>query len=310
MPASNKGAIPQFCPDCKAVLPPGETTCYSCGLQLAREQTTENTPQPAQSQRLSRKVKNRSPHRILAAMLYFLSIFLIVALFAFLMLRSAGISLSTFFAKRPPTPTTSAYHIPEGSPLFSDNFLSDAYGWNLDSSPGSYAVALANGALTLEVDQHKLLWELLPGQRTFGNFILTVNAVLTQGDQNDGYGVYIRGTSTVESDLATYYRFELYGDGSYAIFKGITGAQSLSTSTKIVNYTLSSAIQKQGKLNHIMIIAKGATLSFVVNGQLLTTIRDQSYTSGSVALFVSNLPQSKLGTQAQFSQLAIYPARA
>ena len=68
-----------------------------------------------------------------------------------------------------------------------------------------------------------------------------------------------------------------------------------------------TAIQKQGKVNHIMIIAKGASLSLIVNGQLLKVISDHSYANGSVALFVSNLPQAQPGAQAQFSQFAIYP---
>ena len=56
-----------------------------------------------------------------------------------------------------------------------------------------------------------------------------------------------------------------------------------------------------------MIIAWGATLSFIANDRLLETISDRSYLGGSIALFVSNLPQAKPGTQIRFSHLAIYP---
>jgi hypothetical protein len=75
----------------------------------------------------------------------------------------------------------------------------------------------------------------------------------------------------------------------------------------MVNYTLNPAIKKNGQVNQIMFIAKGPVLSFVVNGQLLKAITDTSFSSGSIALFVSNLPQAKPGAQAQFSQFAIYP---
>lgn len=159
----------------------------------------------------------------------------------------------------------------------------------------------------MEMDKNQLLWELLPGARVYSDFTLTVNAVLDKGDQNNGYGIYIRGAANATSDLATYYRFELYGDGSYAIFKGSTDASGTSTDTKIVDYTLNAAVKKEGGTNQIMIIAKGTTLSFIVNGQLLKTITDHSYTSGSVALFISNLPQAKPGIQVQFSRFAIYP---
>jgi len=248
----------------------------------------------------SRTEKNR------AALYYFVSVFFAIVLITFVALHASGISPSTFFSKAA-TPTAAIqYPTPQGTLLFSDNFLNDT-GWNLQSSPGNYAVSISNSALTMQINKNKLLWELLPGERSFSNFTLTVNAVLSQGDQNNGYGIYIRGTANSESDLATYYRFELYGDGSYAIFKGITDASGNPTDTKLVDYTLSPAIQKQGRVNHMMITAKGAALSFIVNGQLLKTITDHSYTSGSIALFVSNLSQAKPSATALFSKLAIYP---
>lgn len=309
MLVSNRGESPPICPHCKAILPPGEATCYSCGFQLAQE-SLDSTPRSAELYLAPGAGKNRSRRRIQKAFIYFVSVFLVIVLFAFLLLRVNGISLSTFIPSLAAAPSPVPYPVPKGPPLFSDSFVSDAYGWNLQSLPGNYTVTLGHGALILEVEQHKLLWELLPGERTYSDFILTVDAVLSRGDQNNGYGVYIRGTANQASDLATYYRFELYGDGSYAIFKGTPDQTGHSTSTTIVDYTLNSVIQPLGKLNHLMIIAKGTSISFIVNGQLLKTISDRSYTDGTVALFVSNLPQAKLGAQVQFSQLAIYPVQA
>jgi Domain of Unknown Function (DUF1080) len=286
MSASYRGKLPVVCPRCKIKLPLGETACYNCGFRIA---------------------KGRSEKQIRRTLLYFICVFLFLILAAVYFVRTTGLSLSALFSKGTPHSTASAYPLPKGPSLFSDNFSADANGWNLQSSPGNYAVTLNNGTLTMEMDKNQLLWELLPGERTYGDFTLVVNAVLERGDQNNGYGIYIRGTANAESDLATYYRFELYGDGSYAIFKGSTDASGKSITTKIVDYTLNAAIKKQGSTNQIMIIAKGAALSFIVNGQLLKTITDHSYASGSVALFISNLPEAKPGIQVQFSQFAIYP---
>jgi 3-keto-disaccharide hydrolase len=306
MSTSDHVESPYICPRCKAALLPDEATCYSCGFQLAHKRP-ERTPQPAQSYLAPSTGKDRSRKRNQAAFMYFMSAFLVIVLFAFLLFHAAGISFSTFF---PHATATVPYPVPKENPLFSDSFFNDDYGWNLQSSPGNYAVTLGHDTLTLEIEQHKLLWELLPGERSYSDFTLTVNAMLSRGDQNNGYGVYIRGTANQASDLATYYRFELYGDGSYAIFKGTLDPGGHSTSTTIVDYTLSSVIQPHGKLNHLMVIARGAALSFIVNGQLLKTISDHSYASGSVALFVSNLSQAKPGAQVQFSQFAIYPVQA
>ncbi len=243
-----------------------------------------------------------------ATLLYFTSVVLIVVVVAVMGLRAAGISLATL---TPHGAVTSAvtYSLPEVTPLFADSFVNDVSGWNLQGSPGNYQVSVGDGMLTIEVDKNKLLWEPLPGTLSYSDFTLTVNAILARGDQNNGYGLYIRGAAGRGSDLDTYYRFELYGDASYAIFKGIVDQNGKSVAIKVVNYTLNSAIQKQGRLNHIMLIARGASLSFIVNGQLLKTFSDISYPSGSIALFASNLPEARPGIQVQFSQLALYPGQ-
>ena len=269
----------------------------------------EKAPAPASSKtalaRKDRIEKDQSPLRKHATLIYFITVVFVIVVVAFAGLHAAGISLTSLTPQRATSAVT--YPLPKVVPLFADSFLNDASGWNLQNSPGNYAVSVGNGTFTMQIAKNKLLWEPLPGMISYGDFTLTVNAVLAKGDQNNGYGLYIRGAAGQGNDLATYYRFELYGDSSYAIFKGTVDHNGNSTTTKIVNYTLSSAIQKQGKINHIMILAKGASMSFIVNDQLLKTFTDTSYTTGSIALFASNLPEAKPGIQVQFSLLAIYP---
>jgi hypothetical protein len=204
----------------------------------------------------------------------------------------------------PATPT------PKVAPLFADSFNNNANGWDLQGSPGRFSVALGNGTLALEDDSNRLLWELIPGNRTFRDFQLSVDAVLSKGDQINGYGIYIRGSLDQDSQLSTYYRLELYGDGTYAAFKGTVDATGKSTPSQIIDYTQSPAIQKQGGLNHITIMAKGSVMALIVNGQTLKTITDSSYTSGSIALFVSNVENAHAGAQATFSNLVIYPLQS
>jgi Domain of Unknown Function (DUF1080) len=296
-----------YCPRCKTALFPGRTYCSFCGLWLAQALPAMSTPslQPSYEPNIK---KVQSLRRYGPALIYSTSALLLVVVCALSLFYFVGISPLSLFSSRVSPPKVSTSAVPKGTPLFADNFTSDAKGWNLQSSPGNYRVTLGNGVLGLQIERHNLLWELLPGERTYSNFTLTVRAHLSQGDQNDGYGVYIRGSSDQKTDLAAYYRFELYGDGSYAIFKGTSVSGGDSIATKMVGYIMNSAIRKRGEVNQIMIIAKGSALSLVVNGQLLKVIKDTSFSSGSIALFVSNLPQAKSGAQAQFSQFAIYPA--
>jgi hypothetical protein len=196
---------------------------------------------------------------------------------------------------------------PKGTPLFSDSFASNTYGWNLQNDGATFITTIGNNTLTLECNANKLLWEPVPGNRTYDNFQVAFDAIFAKGDQNNGYGVYIRGAANNTSDLASYYRFELYGDASYAVFKGTPDAAGKTVDTKLVDYTGSSLINKKGGVNHILIIANGPKLTFMVNGQVLKTVTDASYTTGTIALFVSNLPEANPGAQVQFSKFAIYP---
>ena len=298
------------CPRCNVVLPLNETACYNCGTRLTPSVasipvSSLKTPTPSQL----RKHNDQRPSKR-ASLVYFVVTLLVIAIFGYAGIRASGFSFSSLTGS---TYTGAAnglfkesFPALKGSPLFADSFTGDTSGWNLQSVPGNYTVNIGGGALALENDKQKLLWEPLPGTRTYGNFALTANATLTKGDANNGYGFYIRGTAGQGNELASYYRFELYGDGSFAIFKGSTNANGQSVDTKLVNFLLNPAIAKKGKTNHVLIIARGSRLSFIVNNHILQTVTDTSYTSGSVALFVSNLPEAKPGAQAQFSQLVVY----
>lgn len=205
-----------------------------------------------------------------------------------------------------PTPTAT----PSGPPLFSDTFQNNNSGWDLTSEPGKFSVKVGNGTLVLEDDENRLLPELVPSDKSFSNFRLSVDAILSKGTSDNGYGVYIRVASNQNSALATDYRFEIYGDGTYNVFKGTVDANGNSSSNPLVKYGSNAAIQKAGSVNHLTIIANGPSIIFIVNGQTIATATDSSYTSGSIALFVSNVQGTTPGAAATFSKLSIYPAQA
>ncbi|HEV2474059.1 MAG TPA: family 16 glycoside hydrolase, partial [Chthonomonadales bacterium] len=167
---------------------------------------------------------------------------------------------------------------------------------------------VGNGKMTLEDDNNQLLWEILPG-KTFSDSRLAVDATLTKGNTSNAYGIYIRGVSTATSDIGTYYRLEIYGDGTFAVFKGAQDSSG-NTVNQQVYYSKSpvSAILTEGHSNHITIIAKGSSMVFMVNGVTIYSYSDTTYRSGVVALFVSNLPNLSGGAQATFANLAIFPA--
>jgi hypothetical protein len=204
----------------------------------------------------------------------------------------------------PPTPVK--VMTPTIKPLFGDSFNNNNTGWDLTSKPGKFSVKVGGSSMILEDDDNKLLWEVLPG-KSLTDFRLDVDAKLSKGDPNNGYGVYIRGASSQNGDLETYYRFELYGDGTYAIFKGYLDASGHMQSFLAHTYTSSATIAKAGATNHITIVAKGSTMVLMINNQTIYTYTDDNYKGGSVALFISNLPTVAPGAQATFAHLAIFP---
>jgi hypothetical protein len=72
--------------------------------------------------------------------------------------------------------------------------------------------------------------------------------------------------------------------------------------------TANSAILFAGQTNHLTVIAKGSQMSFLVNGVQVYTFSNDSYKSGSIALFVSNVQNVAAGAEATFTNLAVFPA--
>ncbi|MGH2507190.1 MAG: family 16 glycoside hydrolase [Ktedonobacteraceae bacterium] len=206
------------------------------------------------------------------------------------------------------TPTPIAISTPTGQSLFSDAFKNNNSSWNTNTPSGA-KLSISNGKLVLEADNHSLLFpELLPG-KTFADFRVDVDVALAKGDTSNGYGIYIRASSTQDDPLGLYYRFEVYGDGSFWIYKGTADANGNSVSTAIKQSAPNNAVYTNGNLNHLTVIAKGSQLSFIINNTTVSTFSDTSYNSGAIALFVSNVKDSTTNAQATFENLAVFPAQ-
>ncbi len=235
---------------------------------------------------------------------------IILTLVLLLVLASGGIGGYLYVSRQQQsnvTPTPIKIVTPSVTPLFSDNFTDNHNNWDLTSTPGKFTVSIANGSMILEDDQKTLFTEVLPGNG-FADFRLDINAKLSKGDRGNGFGVFIRGAIGQDGNLDEYYRFELYGDSTFAIFKGYLDVNGQTQNTRLKDYTGSSAILPEGQFNHVTIIAQGSKMTFEVNGVSLFTFTDTAYKTGEVALFVSNLPSLKAGAQAIFTNLAIFPA--
>lgn len=199
---------------------------------------------------------------------------------------------------------------PSGTSLFSDKFQNNNAGWDLTQPTGA-KITLAGGKMVLESDNHQLFPEMVPS-KTFDDFRLDVDTGLTSGDTANGYGVYIRAAASQNSPLGLYYRFEFYGDGSFYVYKGSIDANGKAQQDPLDHSDPNKpikAINAEGQINHLTIVAKGSQLTFTVNGVIVSSFKDNTYKSGSIALFVSNTAHAAPGgAQATFQNLTIFPA--
>lgn len=208
-----------------------------------------------------------------------------------------------------PTATGPAIVTPSTTPLFSDTFKNNSKGWDTNPPTGARVTLNGDGQLLLESDNNKLFPEFVPGGKTYNDLEVDVDAGLTGGDAGNGYGVYIRTAQVGSNVLGLYYRFEVYGNGIFYIYKGSVDNTGTAAANSLKNsLNPSNAIAQVGKMNHLKIIAKGQTLTFEINGTVVSTFTDPSYKSGNVALFVSQVKGATSNAQATFKNLAIFPA--
>lgn len=215
-----------------------------------------------------------------------------------------------FFARHTAgtTPNAPAVVTPSTPPLFHDTFQQNTANWDLTAPTGA-RITLTGGKLLMESDNNKLYQEPFPGGKTYGDFRVDIDAGLTGGDPKNGYGVYVRGASAQNDPLGLFYRFEVYGDGYFYVYKGSLDANgNLQVQSIAQSQQPSDAISLKGQMNHLTIIARGQTLTWIINGTTVATLKDNSYKSGTMALFVSNVAKVPAGAQATFQNLAVFPA--
>jgi len=240
----------------------------------------------------------------------------LIIILVVVMVVGGGIGVYKVFLKPHNTPTAStntpAVATPTGTPLISETFKNNNAGWDTTAPTGAKITLANNGKLVMESDNKELYDVILPGGKTYDNFRLDVDTGLTHGDAANGYGIFIRGASTQTSDLGLYYRFEVYGDGSFVVWKGMQKADGTPEDPDPLTSAKAGpnkAINAGNQMNHLTIIANGSSFEFMVNGTAITSFTDTSYKSGVIALFVSNTTYSKTTAQATFENLAIFPVK-
>lgn len=156
------------------------------------------------------------------------------------------------------------------------------------------SAGMDGGEFAIKVfEQNYLQWSLV--KQSFSDTIIDVQARKTAGPDNNLYGVICR----YKDDL-NFYFLAVSSDGYYGIGRMLNGERTLLGADQMQP---SSAVTGGTTVNRLRVTCSGSTLSLEVNGQLLQTVEDQSFTEGQAGLFAGEF--SDTGLEIRFDNLLI-----
>lgn len=177
--------------------------------------------------------------------------------------------------------------------LFRDDFSDGTSGW-LDAADAESSQGYRRGQFFIKVQApDSIVWDNAGGN--FQDFALEVRARQVSGAPENSYGVLLRYI-----DDSNFYRFDLTGDGHYAVLKSERGEWEM-----LVDWQASARIRPLGEENLVKVVCQGSGMTFYANGQELVTVEDDSFERGDVGLFASTFADPNV--EVEFDDLEIWP---
>jgi len=148
-------------------------------------------------------------------------------------------------------------------PIFKDDFSNPSSGWAIGSGNG-YSMGYDNGVYYIAVNQDWIAWSM----QDFGvsNFRIEVDA---------WPAVSLNGTAAVIFSATNngFYTFEII-DGYYSVWRNNANTW---TWTPLINWTPSPAIHPGYQVNRMQVVRNGNNIKVYANGQLLSSLYDDTY---------------------------------
>jgi len=177
--------------------------------------------------------------------------------------------------------------------LFSDDFSHDTGVWDIFSDANG-EVFYENGWLHVINYTDAPVYTYSIAYQYFADLILEVETKLVDGTDDNWHAVQCRW-----QDNDNFYVFGVSADGYYLIGKAVDG-----NGIDLVEPTYSSYInQGVGAVNLIHVECIGNSLSISVNGHLLTSVTDSTFSSGDIGLAATSLAGSF--TEIAFDNLVV-----
>jgi hypothetical protein len=178
-------------------------------------------------------------------------------------------------------------------PFFMDDFTDHQNGWKLTVQDEGI-IQYDGDALRLVIKQAEMELRSTPNLN-IRNSTINVDTQMMGGPDNNLYGLICR-----YQDDANYYAFLISSDGYYAILKNVAGARTILSSD---SFEPSEFIQIGQKNNHLRADCNGKTLTFYVNWEKLSEVRDIDLSSGDTGVIAGTL--SEPGTDIKFDNFIV-----
>ena len=204
-----------------------------------------------------------------------------------------GLILLTACSQIPSLWQQTIYDVPSGSILFQEDFSTEQNDWQTWNQEGSYVRYQAEG-LHFFVDQANYDYWSTPGF-TFKDMKIEADVIKVDGPDNNAFGVMCRFV-----DAENYYAFLMSSDGYAGILRVLDGAYTLLNASTM---EYASVILQGEAINKISAICSENNLTFMINGEVLFEVQDQSFETGDVGLMVSSYDQP--GVDILFDNLTV-----
>jgi hypothetical protein len=180
------------------------------------------------------------------------------------------------------------------NPLPKDDFSSSSSGWGIGTDSYS-SVEYANGGLQMKVfEPYYLTWST-PNLEPYENTHLEVDVKNESSDPQAFYGFVCNELGSTQS----FYYVGVSPDGYYAFLKA-----TMLQDDAFLKEGTSDIISATGGNMRLGLDCGNGSMTLYVNGQVIDTVSDATYTSGVVGLFAAT-ESVQNGTNVTFDNFAM-----
>ena len=176
-----------------------------------------------------------------------------------------------------PLPEPTTVPLNTGEIILEDDFSDSSQWGTLTDSDNS--IEYDGEALRMQIFQQNWFVWSTPNGETYENIHAEVTVTNNDGEDTTSFGIMC----SKQSDISSYYYLIMAADGEYVIGKAIDGETDVFL-TNNDQWAASNLIEKNQSSYRVGADCGNGTLTLYVNGKVIDSVTDYTYTSGGVGL--------------------------